>query len=366
MSARVIVIAGSKGGSGATTIAFEMIKRLGPGSARGVLVDGDLAGRRSHAVTYDVVRQLDESRAPGTPALSPAPDCDLFELANSFEDGYSVKADAVEALIAKLPTETTFVADLPQLFAGAVRPFVTRALRFAVVVEPTLLGVSAARQLLHAMARFGIPPNRIVIVLNNRDGNVELKRNEIQVTLQAPVIGEIPPRRDRGYGRAIQSLSEVLLKVPHLEPLPNLRPSASIPIGDRRVTSRSALGSGSISLVAGSVTSVVVASDARATVATRPAGTNDSVKNRIHESLMSRIDFGVAARMFTDAAKMVELRAQVKDVVSELISECKDIGSVEEAARIKQEIVQEALGLGADRKPDARPLRYRNHGERIP
>jgi pilus assembly protein CpaF len=73
---------------------------------------------------------------------------------------------------------------------------------------------------------------------------------------------------------------------------------------------------------------------------------SDAIKNQIHESLMSRIDFGAAARMYTDVAKMAELRAQVNDLASELIAERRDIGSVEEGARIKQEIVQEALGLG--------------------
>jgi pilus assembly protein CpaF len=349
MSRRVIVVTGSKGGSGATTLAFEIVKRLGSSSARAVLVDGDLAGRRSHAVTYDVIRQLDENRSPSSPALAPASDCDLFEITNSYEEGFAVKGAVVEEFICKLPADSTFIADLPQPFAAAVRPLVTRALRFVVVVEPTLLGVSSARQLLLGMARFGIPPGRIVIVLNSRDGTFDLKRGEIQATLQVSVIAELPQRRDRGYGRAVQSLVETLLKFPHLEPLPDLRPSASIPTGDRRLASRTNAGPMAASgAPAGTRRLEAVAADIHlpAVVDSHAAANHDIIKNQIHESLMSRIDFGAAARMFTDVAKMAELRAQVNDLASELIAARKDIDSVEVGARIKQEIVQEALGLG--------------------
>jgi pilus assembly protein CpaF len=93
---------------------------------------------------------------------------------------------------------------------------------------------------------------------------------------------------------------------------------------------------------------VVAANEVHPPTAIEPSAVtpSDTIKNQIHESLMSRIDFGAAARMYTDVAKMAELRAQVNDLASQLIAERRDIGSVEEGARIKQEIVQEALGLG--------------------
>ena len=75
-------------------------------------------------------------------------------------------------------------------------------------------------------------------------------------------------------------------------------------------------------------------------------GTPETIKNEIHESMMHRVDFGTAARMYTDAAKLAELTAQVNQIAAELIAERRDVGSVDEAARLKQEVIQEALGLG--------------------
>jgi len=345
MSRRVFVIIGPKGGSGATTVAFDLMKHIGP-ATHGVLVDGDVAGRRSHAVTYDRVRQLDENRLPSSPAITSGITCDLFEITNSYEAGFAVKIDAVEEMIAKFPLDTTFIADLPQPFALAVRPFLTRATRFIVVVEPTLLGVSATRQMLTDLSRFGIPSSRIVLVLNTRDGNIELKRRDIQSTLQIPVIAELPQHRDRGYAKAIETLAASLLKISSLEALSDLRPSASLPMGDRRLNSRFTTASTIPSATKNPLPKIALDELPLFLEEISLPPTNQIIKNQIHETLMSRIDFGTAARMLTDSAKMAELHAQVNDIANELIAARTDIGSVEEAARIKQEIVQEALGLG--------------------
>jgi pilus assembly protein CpaF len=344
VSRRVFVIVGSKGGSGATTLAFELIKRLGAPGGR-VLVDGDLGGRRSHAVSFDVARKLDDNRSPGMPGVTALPDMDLVELTNSYEDGFVVKSDEVETIIGNLPADARYVVDAPQPFAAALRPFVTRALRFILVVEPTLLGVSAARQLLAAMNRFGIPPARTVIVLNSRDGTYDLKRNEIAEALRTTVLADVPTRKDRNYGKTLQSLAEMLQKLPHLEPLPDLRPSASIPTGDRRIVPRTGLPSANVALVAAPAPSAV---EPRISVAGSgsAAALRETLKSEIHATMMTRIDFAAAARMFTDAQKMAELNAQVNELASELVSERRDLGSVEEASRMKQEIVAEALGLG--------------------
>jgi pilus assembly protein CpaF len=333
MNQRVFVIVGSKGGSGATTIGFDIIKALNAVKVRSILVDGDLAGRRSHAVSYDVVQQLDENRSPSSPALVTATECDLLEITNSYEAGFAVRTEAVENFIAKLPEASVVVADLPQPLAAVVRPFVANASRFIVVVEPTLLGVSSARQLLLNMSRFGIPSNRIMLLLNNRDGNTELKRNDIKGTLQISDVVELPSRRDRNYNRAIQSLVDSLLKLPHLKVVADLQPSAMAPVGDRRLASR-------LTQQQDEVVS------APAEPALRVFSAYDTTKTEIQKSLMSEIDFGTAARMYTDVKRMAELRAQVDNLVTSLIAERKDIASVEDGARLKQEVVQEALGLG--------------------
>jgi pilus assembly protein CpaF len=341
LNGRTYVITGSKGGCGATTLALEIGKRFRAAGARSVLIDGDLTGRRSHAVMLDLIQQLDQTRAPGSPAIAAGDYCDLFELTNSYEDGFAVKAEAVEAGLDPLPADAPLIADLPQPFAAAVRPMVSRALRYLVVVEPTLLGVSAAHQLLLAMTRFGIPSARVALVLNSRDGKMEIQRSEIQVTLATPVVAQLPPMTDRNYQKALATLADALLRLPHLESLADLRPSASIPAGDRRLQP---MRTGKTVNTVSTVSEDIKLPVARAS---NVAGSlRETIKNEIHESMMHRVDFGTAARMYTDVAKMAELTAQVNQIATELIAARRDVGSVEEAAQLKQEVIQEALGLG--------------------
>lgn len=347
MMRRVVIVLGSKGGSGATTIAFELAKRLGI-EGRRILVDGDLSGRRSHAVTFDVLKSLDEKRTPGIPQTVTCAEHLLVELTNSFEDGFVVTGDAVEAILGEFPHDATIVVDAPQPFAAAVRPFINRATRFIVVIEPTLLGVSAARQLLSAMARFGIPSNRVVLITNSRDGIADLTRLEIAATLQSSVVAELPPRRDRGYGRSLQAFVDGLERLPHLEPLPNLRPSASAPIGDRRATSRpgSFAVSSAPAYVSGSPRVVHLETPASAKARSDDDAALEAIKADVHANMMKRIDFAAASRMDTDSQKFAELKMQVSELASELLGNRRDIGSAEAAARIKVEIVDEALGFG--------------------
>ncbi len=61
---------------------------------------------------------------------------------------------------------------------------------------------------------------------------------------------------------------------------------------------------------------------------------------------MSRVDFNVAARAHSDEQKLADLREQVDTIAAALIAERSGISSAEEAARIRREIVDEAVGLG--------------------
>jgi pilus assembly protein CpaF len=333
---RVFVVVGAKGGCGATTIAFGLAKQL----ASAVLVDGDLGGRRSHAVSFDVIAELDQNRIPGSPAFARSRDAAILELTNSYEDGFIVKNDAVETTLASLPSDAVVIVDAPQPFAAALRPFTTRAARFLVVVEPTLLGVSATKQMLIAMGRFGIPPSRIVLVVNSRESAYEMKPHEIADTLGVKVIGDLPPRRDRSYDKALSALASELKRLPDQEPIFDLRPSASTPIGDRRASPRNGVAPRN-----GVVVALPLHAGTNGTAVQEPVKHED-VKAEIHAAMMSRIDFAAAARMYTNAQKMAELRAQVNDLASELVAGRRDLGSVEEASRIKQEVIEEALGLG--------------------
>ena len=58
MSQRVFIVVGAKGGVGATTVAIKLVEEL-PAAAERVIVDADLAGKRSLAIWYDLSVELD-------------------------------------------------------------------------------------------------------------------------------------------------------------------------------------------------------------------------------------------------------------------------------------------------------------------
>ncbi|GAC1415178.1 MAG: hypothetical protein NVSMB5_04040 [Candidatus Velthaea sp.] len=335
MSARFFLFIGAKGGSGATTVAQAVAQRLaGPA----VIVDGDLGGSRSHAVLLDVTAELDSGRLPGATAIAKTAKLTLLELTRSYEDGFVVKPEEVEENLAQLSQAETFIVDAPQPFAKALRPFLTRAVRNIVIAEPTLLGISGARHMIARLQRFSIPPERIALVINMRDNARGMKRSEIQNLLQMPVLAELPPLSDRGYERAIRGLVADLEGVQQLEPLPDVRASAEAPTGDRR-------GSGPrVDRRGGGATEKTPEAK---TAQEETSAAREEIKAGLHKQLMSRIDFTAAARVHEDEEKMAKLKTQVNDIVTQLVAERRDIGSVEESARLSQELVQEALGLGA-------------------
>jgi pilus assembly protein CpaF len=186
------------------------------------------------------------------------------------------------------------------------------------------------------MRRFGIPLDRISVVMNASRGTRDLTRAEIDEALGQRVLAEIPARRDRGWARAIDQLVRDLPDTPPAS-FPTLQPSMAGPVGDRRAGSRAAQPATPIPLFA----RTAVANDGIA-ISPERAG----LKAELHETIMSRIDFHVAARAHSDVQKMAELRAQVDDIVGGLIAERGVVGSAEEAARLRREIVDEAVGLG--------------------
>jgi Mrp family chromosome partitioning ATPase len=83
VSRRFIMVVGAKGGGGATTVALALADRM---SEHGncVLVDGDLGGRRSHALLLDLAAELDVERLPGSPGVARAAKVSLIELTRSY------------------------------------------------------------------------------------------------------------------------------------------------------------------------------------------------------------------------------------------------------------------------------------------
>ncbi|HEY0393920.1 MAG TPA: ATPase, T2SS/T4P/T4SS family [Candidatus Elarobacter sp.] len=343
MSPRVVVVVGAKGGAGASSTAMRLAEQL-PSNGPRFIVDADLGGRRAHAVWYDVAGKLDLARVPGAPAICTKGALSIVELARSYEDGFTVTVDAVEQFAAKLPPDALVVVDAPQPFAATVRPFVTHAAKVVVLTEPTLLGVGSAKSMLGSLERFGVPAARIAFALFDLRGNAELRTREIESALGMSVAADLPQPRDRGFTKTFARFAEALASAPAGEPLGGLRPSAANPIGDRRSAVRNVPPAAPTQPFPGS-------SSGPATVFTTPFADAESpaherLKTELHATMLKKIDFLAAARAHTDEQKLAELRQQVDTIADDFLASRKDVASAEHATRIRQEVIEEALGLG--------------------
>ncbi|MDB5095102.1 MAG: type secretion system protein [Candidatus Eremiobacteraeota bacterium] len=345
MSLRVFVVVGAKGGVGASSIAMQLVEQL-PSSGPRYIVDADLAGRRSLAISYDVAKELDLGRVPGSPATVAKGRLNIVELARSYEDGFIISPEAVEEYAAELPENGLVVVDAPQPFAATVRPFIMNAAKVVVISEPTLLGVGSAHAMLSALDRFGVTAARIAFTLYDLRNSSELRAREIQESLKFSVAAELPPYRDRTWQRLFGRFAESLAATPELDPIVTLRPSASNPIGDRRQARRL----DPVRAEAANFPGASASGGKAAIFAMRGAGANVSAEERLktelHAAMLTKIDFLAAARAHTDAQKLADLRQQVDAIADEFLASRKDITSAEHASRIRHEVIEEALGLG--------------------
>ena len=102
MSQRVFIVVGAKGGVGATTVAIKLVEEL-PAAAERVIVDADLAGKRSLAIWYDLSVELDVGRVIGSAATAKtAKGLLVMELARTYEDGFIQTAESVMRSISRL------------------------------------------------------------------------------------------------------------------------------------------------------------------------------------------------------------------------------------------------------------------------
>ncbi|MBD5655651.1 MAG: CpaF family protein, partial [Candidatus Eremiobacteraeota bacterium] len=72
----------------------------------------------------------------------------------------------------------------------------------------------------------------------------------------------------------------------------------------------------------------------------------ERLKAEIREQVTKRIDIVAASRAHTDGEKIAELRAQIGDVTSQLLSERADVASLEDRSELQKELIDELLGLG--------------------
>lgn len=337
MSATIFVIVGAKGGVGSTALTYELTQALS--KRRPVtVVDADFSARRSIAVLFNAIKPLDQARVPegNLSIAAAAPNITILEMAPNIHASFTLKPPQVEAALQTLnQSGTSILLDAPQPFAAAVRAFIVRATRFILLTEPSLLGATGARAMLAEMSKFGIPLSSVVLVTNQRDAKPELTRSDVERALGIPQLVDIPPKTDRRYAKAIDQLVEYIAAINPINPM-ELQPSAATPIGDRRFTNMTRRPTGE-----GGVESD---GDARASSSVN-AESRDRMKASVHAELAKRIDIANAAGV-ADQLRMELLRTQVTDIVAELVGESSDLGSAEDIARLRQEIIDEALGFG--------------------
>ena len=337
MSATTFVFINAKGGSGATTICAELARGL-RGDRSVALVDGDLSGRRNMAILFDAVRTLD-MRRDGTPiGVAEVSGLTLVELAPAYDSAFTISFDEVERLAGAQTDMDYVVVDVPIPFAAPVRPFVVRATRFVVVAEPTLLGIASARTMIAELKRFGVPLTRIVLITNCRDANAAASRFEIERALEVKVLGELPLQSDRGYGKAMSAIEKTLRSISAEPRIEVLLPSARGLIQDRRAEPRRAMQSDD---------AAPASTNGKAARKTDDADPHEKIKLEIHEKLSSKVNLVEASAAYSDSAKLAELRQKIEDAAQSVLSEnaSRDL-TAEELAQIKEEIVNESLGLG--------------------
>jgi pilus assembly protein CpaF len=343
MNAPVSIIFPTKGGVGSTTICVDVMKAIARTHDVG-LVDGDYAARRSVAVLTDMVRAIDANRTSTHISSATKQRMTVVEMASSLDGAYTLAPEAVERIAVTLEEACdAILVDAPQPYANTIRPFVRRAGRFVLVVEPTVLGLTTARLGQIQLERYGVTRAHQLIVISGRIPKAEVSRADIEATLGTKAVIEIANRTDRKYEKSIDALAAILLKPSELGVPDGLKPSSAAPIGDRRGARRrpgtAADRADTSEQPAAKVTPIAAAP-------TRQRSARDQLKFEINAEIAKRMDFSDTTRGVDDAGKLSELRIQVRELVGDLLRDHSDVGSAEDVAALQIEIIDEVLGLG--------------------
>jgi pilus assembly protein CpaF len=186
------------------------------------------------------------------------------------------------------------------------------------------------------MERFGVPSSRIAFVLNSTRETERLSKSDIERALRMPVVADIPIEKDRKFAKAFEGLVSVLADSPPFEPLTKLRQSTEKPLGDRRDPRDTD----------DPAKTPTIPDQAGSAAPGRTSGAVDRLKAQLHALILSRIDFFTAGRADTDVQKRADLRDQIDKIATEFLAGSPDVKSAEESARIRREVIEEALGFG--------------------
>ncbi len=342
MSAQTYLLVGAKGGCGVSTLAVDLARAARRLKRDVTIVDADLTGRRAIAELLDGSRQLNANRGATIHAIARIGEIDVVEFVDKFEDVPALRIAEIEAIAERVSESPGLVlVDAPWPFAASVHPFVRRASRVVVVMEPDMLGSSAARTTLRDLARLGIPLDRIWLAVNDRNKKNEIARRELERILSTSIVAEIPRNTEkRPFDRVIDAFARVMIEAPDAEPF------GQLPGLNRLIAAPSSNGSRSN----GSATTVDITPEIRGESAAERAHAEkrDKIRSEINTLMMSRIDMVAASRNHSDAEKIAKLRDTIDGIIEEIVVTRADVDdfSLQERADMKQQILDEQLGLG--------------------
>jgi len=265
----------------------------------------------------------------------------VVELVDKYEDAFALRRNDLAELAGRLVSEDggLVLIDTPRPAGDVIRPLIKVASRAMVVLEPDMLGTSATRVAVRDLVKLGIPTKAMWLVVNARQGKAGIAARELEKIFSIPVVAEIPNQRDRrAYDKAIEALGRKAFEAPPEAPFTNL--TRALSAGGAASHSSSDESSDSDVLVA----VVDDAALARQTHTDR----NTKIRQEINAAMVSRVDLVAASRGHSDGEKISKLRETIDAILVELLEGRTDIGelTLAERAQIKQEIIDEQLGLG--------------------
>ncbi len=335
----VFLVVGSKGGSGATTLAVNFAKTAIRIGMPATVVDADLSGRRTLSALLSADEALDAHRTRAIYSVAQIGTLNVLELLDKYENLFALKASEIATVAQTTAAGNGFIfVDAPRPFEEPVRAFFRLAAHVLLIVEPNMLGATSARRLIADFSHFGIPLARISIVVNLRSGRPEISGRELERSLAASVIGEVPNLNDRNYPKAIETIVKRLLEFP-----------PDLPFGDLQSSlySTSSSSNGHVAAPAAGVPQADTALEERRDDVERQRRNEKrtQLKREISGEVTRRVDVVAASRAHSDGQKYTELREQIGNTINSLLADRSDV-SLQERAELQQEIIDEQLGLG--------------------